>query len=172
MQLTATCDPLFKLLKKDAKIEWTDECEAAFDKIKQYLLNPPILVHPMPGHSLILYLAVQEASMGCMLGQLNECNQKEKAFTTWEDMLHPSVCLTQFTIVNAQLHHTIIFLHGPYQVHLWNACLPKEDLSLVDFALRIRYRVYDAKGHQGPSYSKLPSVGARGKCASEIGVAT
>ena len=24
-QLTATCNPLFKLLKKDAKIEWTDE---------------------------------------------------------------------------------------------------------------------------------------------------
>ena len=25
-QLTATCDLLFKLLKKDTKIEWTDEC--------------------------------------------------------------------------------------------------------------------------------------------------
>ena len=76
--MTATCDPLFKLLKKDAKIEWTDECEAAFDKIKQYLLNPPILVHPMPGHSLILYLAVQEASMGCMLGKLNKPDKKKK----------------------------------------------------------------------------------------------
>ena len=34
VQLNATCDPLFKLLKKDTKIEWTDECQAAFDKIK------------------------------------------------------------------------------------------------------------------------------------------
>ena len=25
-QLTTTCDSLFKLLKKDTKIEWTDEC--------------------------------------------------------------------------------------------------------------------------------------------------
>ena len=33
-QLTATCDPLFKLLKKDTKIEWTDEYQIAFDKIK------------------------------------------------------------------------------------------------------------------------------------------
>ena len=33
-QLTATCDPLFKLLMKDAKIEWTEKCQAAFDKIK------------------------------------------------------------------------------------------------------------------------------------------
>ena len=32
--LIATCDPLFKLLKKDTKIEWIDECQVAFDKIK------------------------------------------------------------------------------------------------------------------------------------------
>ena len=34
VQLTTICDPLFKLLKKDTKIEWTDECQMAFDKIK------------------------------------------------------------------------------------------------------------------------------------------
>ena len=51
----------------------------AFDKLKRYLLNSPILVPPTPGHLLILYLVVQEASMGCMLGQLNEPDQKEKA---------------------------------------------------------------------------------------------
>ena len=81
-QLTATCNPFFKLLKKDTKIEWIDEYQAAVDRIKQYLLNPPILVPSTPGNSLILYLEVQETSMGCMLGQLNEPNQKEKAFTT------------------------------------------------------------------------------------------
>ena len=71
-QLTAICDMLFKLLKKDAKIEWTDECQVAFNKIKQYLLNPYVMVPQMPGYPLILYLAVQETSMGCMLGQAAE----------------------------------------------------------------------------------------------------
>ena len=33
-QLTATCDPFFKLLNKGTKIEWIDECQAVFDKIK------------------------------------------------------------------------------------------------------------------------------------------
>ena len=37
-QSTAMCSPLFKLLKKDTKIEWTNECQATFDKIKQYML--------------------------------------------------------------------------------------------------------------------------------------
>ena len=67
-QLTITCDPLFKLLKKNTKKEWIDECQAAFDIIKRYLLNSPILVPLTSGYPLILYLAVQETSMGCMLG--------------------------------------------------------------------------------------------------------
>ena len=70
---------MFKLLKRDTKIEWTDECQAAFDKIKLYLLNHPTLVPPTPRHPLILYLVVQGTFMGCMLGQLNEPGQKEKA---------------------------------------------------------------------------------------------
>ena len=49
-QLTATCDLLFKILKKNQKIEWIDECQAAFDRIKQYLLNPSILVPPTRGY--------------------------------------------------------------------------------------------------------------------------
>ena len=73
--MTAACDPL---LKKDMKIEWTDECLATFDKIKKYLLNLLILVPLTPGHPLILYLAMQEASKGRMSGQLNEPDQKEK----------------------------------------------------------------------------------------------
>ena len=35
-QLIATCNPLFKLLKKEIEIEWTDECQAAFNRIKRY----------------------------------------------------------------------------------------------------------------------------------------
>uniref|UniRef100_A0A2N9H8Q5 Reverse transcriptase/retrotransposon-derived protein RNase H-like domain-containing protein n=1 Tax=Fagus sylvatica TaxID=28930 RepID=A0A2N9H8Q5_FAGSY len=77
-QLTATCEPLFKLLRKDVKIKWTEDCQKAFDKIKEYLLNPPILVPPTPGRPLILYLTVQEASMGCMLGQQDETGKKKE----------------------------------------------------------------------------------------------
>uniref|UniRef100_A0A2N9G972 Uncharacterized protein n=1 Tax=Fagus sylvatica TaxID=28930 RepID=A0A2N9G972_FAGSY len=59
--------------------KWTEDCQKAFDKIKEYLLNPPILVPPTPGRPLILYLTVQEASMGCMLGQQDETGKKEQA---------------------------------------------------------------------------------------------
>ena len=33
--LTATCEPIFKLLKKDQVVKWNDECQTDFDKIKE-----------------------------------------------------------------------------------------------------------------------------------------
>ncbi|XP_070040056.1 uncharacterized protein [Nicotiana tomentosiformis] len=59
IRLKTTSEPIFKLLKKNAAIKWTDECQEAFDKIKEYLSNPPILVLPEPGkkEQAIFYLS-------------------------------------------------------------------------------------------------------------------
>ena len=78
-QLTATCEPIFKLLRKNQVVEWNEDCQIAFDKIKQYLREPPILRPPIPGKPLILYLTVLEGSMGCVLGQHDETGKKEYA---------------------------------------------------------------------------------------------
>ena len=71
-QLTDKCRPFFKLLRKNALIEWDEECEQAFSTIKEYLMNPPILIAPTPGKSLFLYLTILPESMGSMLGQNDE----------------------------------------------------------------------------------------------------
>ena len=44
--MTATCAPIFKLLRKDQDCVWTDDCQKVFDNIKSYLLEPPILSSP------------------------------------------------------------------------------------------------------------------------------
>jgi len=36
-QLTVTCEPIFELLRKNQVVEWNEDCQVAFDKIKQYL---------------------------------------------------------------------------------------------------------------------------------------
>ena len=77
--LTATCEPIFKLLRKNQAIKWNDDCQKAFDKIKEYLQKPPILIPPVPGRPLIMYLSVTENSMGCVLGQHDESGRKEHA---------------------------------------------------------------------------------------------
>ncbi|XP_057979093.1 uncharacterized protein LOC131165355 [Malania oleifera] len=66
-QLTTTCETIFKLLRKNNPERWNEECQEAFKKIKKYILNPSILVPPIPGRPLILYLAISENSMGCAI---------------------------------------------------------------------------------------------------------
>ena len=65
-------------MRKDATFEWDEACRNAFESIKRYLLNPPILGVPMPGKPLVLYIAAQEQSLGVLLAQKNE-KEKEKA---------------------------------------------------------------------------------------------
>ncbi|XP_070007434.1 uncharacterized protein [Nicotiana sylvestris] len=78
-QLTTTCEPIFKLLKKDVAVRWTDDCQKAFDRIKDYLSKPPVLVSPEPGRPLFLYLSVMDNSFGCVLGQHDATGRKEQA---------------------------------------------------------------------------------------------
>ncbi|XP_070028927.1 uncharacterized protein [Nicotiana sylvestris] len=98
MRLTTICEPIFKLLKKDAAVKWTDKCQEAFDKIKGYLSNPPVLVLPEPGRPLILYLTVLDNSFGCVLGQHDVTSRKEQAiyylskkFTSYETAMKAHV---------------------------------------------------------------------------------
>ena len=61
--LTATCEPIFKLLKKDKVVKWNENFQATFDKIKSICKNLQLFSHveDMP---LIMYLTVLENSMG------------------------------------------------------------------------------------------------------------
>ena len=48
-QLTQTGEPIFKLLQKNSDGQWNEQCQAAFDKIREYLSKPPVLTPPQPG---------------------------------------------------------------------------------------------------------------------------
>ena len=45
-KLTSTCEPIFKLLRKNEPHTWNDKCQKAFEFIKEYLLHLHILVPP------------------------------------------------------------------------------------------------------------------------------
>ncbi|XP_047267983.1 uncharacterized protein LOC124898194 [Capsicum annuum] len=77
-QLSTTYELILKLLTKNAKVEWTEECQEAFDRIKRYLSNSPILVPLEPGRPLILYMSVLDNSFGYVLGQHDVTGKKEQ----------------------------------------------------------------------------------------------
>ncbi|XP_052479545.1 uncharacterized protein LOC128034747 [Gossypium raimondii] len=111
--------------KKHNPGEWNEEYQKAFDKIKQYLANTPVLSPPSSDRPLILYLTVFENSMGCVLGQHDETGKKERymmestalngRMAIWQ------ILLSEFDII--------------YLVELWRTSLnfdfPNEDLMYV-----------------------------------------
>ncbi|XP_004289212.1 PREDICTED: uncharacterized protein LOC101314226 [Fragaria vesca subsp. vesca] len=49
-----------------------DKAQAAFDRIKDYLTNPPVLIPPREGTPLKLYIAATDLSIGGLLAQDDE----------------------------------------------------------------------------------------------------
>jgi phenylalanine-4-hydroxylase len=49
--------PLYKLLKKMDKFDWTDEADAALQVLKTMMSTPPILASPHPHEPMLLYMA-------------------------------------------------------------------------------------------------------------------
>ena len=66
-QLTITCEPIFRLLKKEVPTIWNEQCQEAFEKIKNYLMKPPILVPLVPEKPLLMYLTTMDTEMGVLL---------------------------------------------------------------------------------------------------------
>ena len=77
-KLTSTCEPIFKLLWKNEPHEWNDECQKAFELIKEYLFHPPILIPSMHGKPLLLYLFIIKDAVGSMFAQEDD-DKNERA---------------------------------------------------------------------------------------------
>ena len=77
-KLTDICEPIFRLLRKNQPTVWNDDFHRAFEKIKECLLSPPVLVPPILGRPLLLYLSFSNMAIGCMLAQLDN-SEKERA---------------------------------------------------------------------------------------------
>jgi ribonuclease HI len=70
--LSGKIQPFTRLTKKDIPFKWDGECQRAFEEIKAYLLNPPVLAAPIPGKELILYTTALDGSLGALLAQGNQ----------------------------------------------------------------------------------------------------
>uniref|UniRef100_A0A2N9G2A0 Reverse transcriptase domain-containing protein n=1 Tax=Fagus sylvatica TaxID=28930 RepID=A0A2N9G2A0_FAGSY len=77
---TDKCLPFFKTLKK--AFEWTDECQQAFEELKKYLTEPPLLSLSKQGEELYLYLAVSLTAVSSALIREEERRQLPVYYTS------------------------------------------------------------------------------------------
>ena len=87
VRLTDICEPIFRLLRKSQRSVWDDQCQRAFERIKEYLLSPLVLVPPILGRPFLLYLSVSDIALGCMLAQLDDLGKERAIYYLSKRML-------------------------------------------------------------------------------------
>ncbi|XP_056698188.1 uncharacterized protein [Spinacia oleracea] len=63
------CEQVFRKLRKNEPKVWDKDYQHAFDTIKGYLSNPPVLKPTILGTPLRLYLTTNDTAVGAMLAQ-------------------------------------------------------------------------------------------------------
>ena len=84
---TDICEPIFRIMRKNQPTVWNDHCQRAFEKIKECLLSPPVLVPPTSRRPLLLYLSVSDIDLGCMLAQLDDSGKEQAIYYMSKRML-------------------------------------------------------------------------------------
>ena len=66
-RLADRCRPFFLLINKWKHFEWTNECAEAFQQLKDYLAQPPVMSSPKPDEVLFAYIAVASNAVSLVL---------------------------------------------------------------------------------------------------------
>ncbi|XP_077226262.1 uncharacterized protein LOC143859434 [Tasmannia lanceolata] len=73
------CLPFFSAVKGVKTAPWKEECQVAFEELKQYLSSPPLLTKPEPGEELLLYLSISPLALAAVLVR-EEHNQQKPVY--------------------------------------------------------------------------------------------
>jgi hypothetical protein len=68
-KLAEVARPLHKLTRKHAKFEWTNECELAFNQLKESLSKAPIMAYPTRDEMFVLDTDASDFAYGGVLSQ-------------------------------------------------------------------------------------------------------
>lgn len=72
--ISTILNPLYNLLKKDIKFDWTSQCEDTFNKIKDIMIQEVNLTHFDPSRDLFLVCDASSIGVGAVLLQKEENN--------------------------------------------------------------------------------------------------
>ena len=79
-RFTDRLKPFFATLRGANRTGWDEECDRAFTQIKQYLVEPLILVSPEAGETLFIYLAVSDTTVSVALFKENADGKQRPVF--------------------------------------------------------------------------------------------
>ncbi|CAL2276515.1 unnamed protein product [Prunus armeniaca] len=124
---TDKCRPFFKALKKGQRDKWDEECEVAFQNLKTYLTSPPLLLKPVPGKDLFVYLAVSNSTVSSALIR-EELGAQHPVFYTSKTLLDTETCYPKLDKLILAIVVSARKLRPYYQAH--------RVIVMTDFPLR------------------------------------
>ena len=95
--LSEKASPLYSLLKKSSKFEWTNDCQAAFDKLKTDVISATKISHYDETKPLILATDASQRGIGAVLMQKQ--NDEERPIA------HASKTLSSTQQRHSQIDH-------------------------------------------------------------------
>ena len=74
--------PLYQLTEPNKGFEWTDDCQHAFDRLKDLLTSSPVLAYPKQGGLFILDTDASSHGIGAVLSQIQGGVEKPLAYSS------------------------------------------------------------------------------------------
>ncbi|CAJ0603560.1 unnamed protein product [Cylicocyclus nassatus] len=156
-QIEAIAAPLYNLLKKNAKFEWTKECADAMSELQDHLVSPPILAAPRLGEPFVIetdssskaVAAVlrqdQNGEMRCIAYASRALNQHESRYPPIElEALGLVFAVQKFRPYIDGAKCTVITDHAPLKALLHRkdlmGRLAKYQIILQEYDIQIVYR--------------------------------
>ena len=117
--------PMTNLTKQDVPFEWTLQCQASFEMLKDALITSTILQYPDPNKPYTLFTDASKHSWACVLTQKHEHEKDGKVF---------------------KINHPITFSSGLFKGSQMNwAALTKEAFAIYSSIKKLSYYLEDAE---------------------------
>ena len=68
-EFSVIASSLTRLLRKGVKFEWDDKCPSNFKRLKEILVEAPLLIQPTSGRDYTMYSDASRIGLGCVLMQ-------------------------------------------------------------------------------------------------------
>ena len=193
----AIAAPLHALTRKDAVFHWSEDCQAAFDRLKTLLTTSPITDFPDFSQAFRLYTGASTAALGAILAQVRDgkeriiccasraLNQAEKSY--------PATKLECLAIVWAVAKFRPYLMAMPFEVytdhyalqwlktmrtvsallHRWSAALEEYDFTVHHHPGKVQTHVDGlSRLPVGPALPEVDSEEEARKLAQELHSAT
>ena len=107
------------LTKKHARVKWTEQCQEAFDLMKESLTVIPLLSYPDPNKRFILYTDASDTCVGAVLCQ---------EYTEGEETFEKPVYFISHKLNKSQINYSTVekecfaIMYSLERLHHWVSC--------------------------------------------------